>query len=210
MTYDPSSVSGAGHFFFNGGKNALERRFGRGIGSTAARQVASALGRVDYDTYVEPFLGRGDITRAIASHGKVVLNDLDCRRLQQAKAAQCGPGRNRTACALVSDPSTARCGADWRTLLKHDAPGTLFVLDPPWEGASARGMSYDRNAAIPAAEVVRSTRGLEGTVAIVYGDYPKARRELCHAPFTCHRIRRQFFGRPFTQLLAVKPARGAA
>lgn len=189
--------------YFQPTRNWKEEVQGRGLGATGARQIADHLAGVPYDTYVEPFLGRGDILRAMRPHGKVVLNDLDCDRIRQAGASLCRQGGG-SACRLLPK---ATCGRDWSESLKEDSPSTLFVLDPPWEGARARGMNYSYNEPITASEVARRTRDLKGTVAVVYGDYPEARKTLCTSPFRCHRIHKNFFGRPFTQLLAIKPAR---
>jgi len=97
------------------------------------------------------------------------------------------------------------CGKDWKAFLAEDSPRTLFFLDPPWEGVPSERMDYAHNSPIGAQEVFDRTKGLKGAVAIAYKDDKSARAALCQAPFRCSKIHKNFFGRPFTQLLAVKP-----
>ena len=193
---------GAGDYFCHG-----DRKQQAGIGHNAARQIADVVDRIPHTTYVEPFLGRGDIFRAVKPSDRMIVSDLDCSRVKQAREHSCPTGGGGAAQCAKLEQATVSCGTDWRAQLKHDSPGTLFVLDPPWEGIRhSYAMNYDRNAPIAAREVADRTRGLKGSVAIVYRDAAETRKALCTPPFKCHLIRRQFFGRKFTQLLAVKGA----
>ena len=55
-----------------------------------------------------------------------------------------------------------------------------------------------------AQTMVEQTRHLKGAVAIAYKGTQANRKTLCQTPFRCSTIRKNFFGKPFTQLLAVK------
>jgi hypothetical protein len=195
--------------YFYQKRNWKEEVQGRGIGAVAARQIADRVDRIPHDTYVEPFLGRGDIFRAVAPSPKMILNDLDCDRVKQAQTSACAMGgrtpSSPSCVKLNGGGATVGCGKDWKELLKHDSPRTLFLLDPPWEGVPKRGHNYPKDDPIGPGEMIARTRGLKGAAAIVYRDAPEVRKVLCRAPFRCHAIRKNFFGRPFTQLLAVKP-----
>lgn len=186
-----------------------------GTGAQAARQIADRLDRIPHDTYVEPFLGRGDVFRAKRPATTEVLNDLDCKRVGVAKEFACSSG-NRSestpSCQRVKG-AEVHCGHDWTQFLKHDSPRTLFFLDPPWRGVQAKDVAYSANTPIGADTIAQRTRDLKGAVAVYYKNSPEARASLCAPPFQCGLVHRSLWGgdsekaRKWTALLAVKPAR---
>lgn len=175
----------------------------------AAYPVARALEKVPYQTWVEPFLGRGDVFRAVSPKGPAILNDLDCARTSLAEKKACSVSSGK--CELIRSADVS-CGKDWTSFLKHDSPQTLFFLDPPWKtpGRPEIYRHYSKSTPVDPAELVRRTRDLKGAVAIYYADRPETRRELCRPPFRCRMIQRSVFNQHFTQLLAIKPPRGSA
>lgn len=187
------------------GYERLKGRFNRSLGAgTAAHAIARHVQSLPKEKWVEPFLGRGDVFRAVKPQGQAILGDLDCDRVKLARAKTCdeSPG----SCALLQQ-ATVSCGSDWKTSLKHDGPGTTFFLDPPWEGVeAAQSTPYRESRPIPAREIFDKTRNLQGAVAVYYRDKPEVREVLCREPFRCHTIPRWVFNHKFTTLLAVKPA----
>lgn len=170
----------------------LKGRFNHSLGAgSAAYVIRDRIRGLPKGKWVEPFLGRGDVFRAVRPQGQVILGDLE-------------------ACAIL-DAANVSCGQDWKGSLKHDGPDTTFFLDPPWEGVeAAQSTPYAAKKPVPPGELVARTRGLQGAVAIYYRDKPEVRKVLCHSPFRCHTIPRRIFNHEFMTLLAVKPPGAAA
>ena len=167
----------------------------------AARQIADHLDKIPRETYVEPFLGLGNVYRAEKRHeGKEILNDLDCQRMRAAKERTCST-KSQTKCEIMKEAKTT-CGKDYKQFLKrYDDRDTLFYLDPPYgtknERYKERGPDFE--------EFANSIDSIKhAKVAVSFTDNKEFRDRFC-GEFTCHKIKKNILGKSFyNDILAIK------
>jgi site-specific DNA-adenine methylase len=170
--------------------------------SKTAGQVARKLDTIPRETYVEPFLGLGNVYRAQKKHSdKEVLNDLDCNRIKGAKHKSCST-KDQKKCELIKK-ATVTCGKDYRTFLKrYDKPNTLIYLDPPYHSG---GTKYKKGE-LDFPAFVNAVKGVKhASIAVSYSNNPEFKSAICRGSgFTCHKIKSNIFNTHFYELLAVK------
>lgn len=178
----------------------------------AARQIGDVLERIPHSTYVEPMVGVGNVFAKIRIEPKpgykMVINDIDCTRLKEAKRRRC-KSPDTLQCRRFH-AARRTCRRSWRTFLRLDGKTVLFYLDPPYEfpRTSKKAVLKYKHNDVKLQELVDAAKRLKGSVAISSSDMPQSKKILCRAPFRCQKIiKNNPQGVKYTELLAVKRAR---
>lgn len=170
----------------------------------AARKVANYLDKIPHMTYVEPFLGHGNVWRAVKPAEHEILNDISCNQVKMAKARTCEGRKDQTKCERFKEAKVT-CNKDYKEIVRrNDKPGILIYLDPPFNPSKTTTTQYE-NKELDFNEFVDTVKNIKNaSVAVSYSNTPDARKELCKATFKCHTIHKQAMGNKTTELLAVK------
>jgi site-specific DNA-adenine methylase len=177
----------------------------------AAKQIAARLDRIPHKVYVDPFLGVGNVWRAREVNAPTeVLNDLECKRVKNSKVRACLHGSDTEKCRAFKAAKVS-CRRDYGPFLKtYDAPGTLIYLDPPYHDKSGSQRNYGKTG-LDFPRFVGSVRRIKrASVAISYSNNPEFKREFCGKTggFKCHRINKNFLGKRYVEILAVRTKGG--
>jgi site-specific DNA-adenine methylase len=187
------------------GWNHCDKNYCFGGQSRSSKQIASKLDKIPHKTYVEPFLGRGDVYRSKAKHSeREILNDIDCKRVKVAKSRICDT-KDQKRCDTMKKAQTS-CGKDYKQFLgKYDNKDTLFYLDPPYHDASKQGQDAYKTKGLDFDRFVSAVKNVkQAKVAISYSNNKQFRKEFCKNGFRCHKIRANIFKNKYHDLLAVK------
>ena len=189
---------------------SLTGKDGKGKGgqsAKAAKQISTRLNRIHRDTWVEPFLGVGNVYRATKPSKREILNDLDCKRTRETRRRFCGL-KGKEKCARLR-AARLTCGKDYKGFLsRYDKKGTLIYLDPPYHDRT-RNQTYGKTG-LDFNRFVLSVRGIKNAcVAISYSNNPEFKREFCGSKggYRCHSIKKSIFRDHYTEILAIKKAR---
>ena len=159
-----------------------------------AKKIGKIIDKIPHRKYVEPFAGLATVLRNKKPSEKEIVNDLDCQIMSFAKRKY----------ARVKGVKTT-CGKDYKEVIRHhDAPTTLFYLDPPYDGVKPSNWiqrHYKFNS-VPIDDFVKTIRKIKGKVVISHS--PKQRKKLCQKTFKCKYIHFKFFGQPRKDLLVIK------